>query len=116
MAKKTKNKKQNSTSIQNEQVFENSKLISMLQNEYICLTEGITYFGNPKGKKDYFIYWTMQGKKALFETGNIVLVDDSGTEDYFRQAFERKYKTTIPKTKYYDTLIKNQVKKYRDKT
>ena len=55
----------------------------------------------------------MQGNKTLFNTGNIVVVDDEGASYYFREALEKKYNIRVPKSKLYDDILEKQVEKYR---
>ena len=94
-------------------IINTSKLIDMIRKEPISLTGDIVRFGGSKPEKqNYFIYWTTIDRKALFETGNIYLRDDENSANYFKEAFEKKYHTKIPNTKYHNKLLENRIKNY----
>ena len=90
-------------------------LIDKLKQEDVSLTSGITYFGGPNPvEKDYFIYWTMQGRKTVFETGMIMVVDNNRAEDSYIKAFERKYDVKIPDNDLYYEIVMDKLQAHRD--
>ena len=85
-------------------------LLTKIKNEPVSLTNKITY---GKEKQDYFIYWTMEGRKTIFETGMIMVVDNNKAEYSYIKAFEKKYDVEIPDTDIYFETIMDKLQECR---
>ena len=115
--KRHKNKTiQQAPKINDERItLKKSDLEKTISNEYVSFTDGITkHDGEQIENLNYFVYWTMKDRVTIFDSGTILVIDDEGAEEYFRQAFEVKYRIPIPRNDHYDSLIKNQIDKYRE--
>jgi len=86
-------------------------LVKLIENEYISLTDRITYQDSARGEidKNYFIYWKMEKNKTIFNKGNILLVENDEVYSSFKQALEQKYNLKIPKNKLHTDAIKKRV-------
>ena len=91
-----------------------SGLLKKLKDEDVSLTDGITQKeGAGWVKKDYFIYWTMEGRKTLFETGMIVVVDNDRAEYSYIEAFEKKYDVVLPNNDLYFETVMDKLEAHR---
>ena len=90
-------------------------LLDLLKKEPISLTDQITYKEKNKWiKKDYFIYWEIEGKRAILNQG-MILVIDNDAEKAFREAFQEKYKIKLPNKEEYNNEILKKVNNHRNK-
>lgn len=85
-------------------------LLTMIKKEQISLTNKI--FVNNKEEK-YFVYWKMDGVKTIFSKGLIMLLNDENTEEYFKDAFYKKYNISIPNTDKYNYFINRKIRRTR---
>jgi len=92
-------------------------LLKKLKYEDVSLTDKITYFDSINGpiEKDYFIYWTMEGRKTHFETGMILVTDNNRAEYSYIEAFERKYNVKLPDSDEYFEVVMDKLQEHRDK-
>lgn len=73
-----------------------SELLRKLKQEPVFLTSRILYFGlHGEEERNYMIYWTMDGDKTLWNTGNILVVDNNRAAESFLEAFNVKYNCDI---------------------
>lgn len=72
-------------------------LVDIINSEVLSFEDRILYFDPYKGEvdRDYFVYWTMEGRKTIWNSGNILLVYNDRILDSFRSALNLKYKIDL---------------------